>query len=220
MKTVRVITISREYGSGGAAIGQNLAKHLGWKLLDRELILEIARRAHVQPSQVTEMDEHPTSFIALLLKGFWRGNEYTWSGPVPDIIDPDYLAQLSAAVIVEASKLGHCVIVGRGAQCVLQDHEDAYHVFIYGSYQRKFKRVQERCLTKAEGERFLAEVDVNRAAFIRQHYNCDWTNRYLYDLMISSDVGIEQTATTILSAAGLLVPKCTLEPEQAVGSVH
>ncbi|MFZ0419435.1 MAG: cytidylate kinase family protein [Candidatus Sulfotelmatobacter sp.] len=56
MKTVRVITIAREYGSGGAAIGQELAAGLGWKLLDRELILELAHRAHVQPSEVSRIE--------------------------------------------------------------------------------------------------------------------------------------------------------------------
>jgi len=71
MKTVRVITIAREYGSGGAAIGQELAADLGWRLLDRELILELARRAHVQPSEVSQMDEHPRSFIERLLNSLW-----------------------------------------------------------------------------------------------------------------------------------------------------
>jgi cytidylate kinase len=67
MKTVRVITIAREYGSGGAAIAEELAIRLAWKLLDRELILELARRAHVQPSEVSQMDERASSFIARLL---------------------------------------------------------------------------------------------------------------------------------------------------------
>ncbi len=164
------------------------------------------------------MDEHPTSFIALLLKSFWRGNEYTWPGPVPDVIDPDYLAQLSAGVIREAAKLGHCVIVGRGAQCVLQDREDILHVFVYGSHQRKLERAQERHSTRTECEGFLAEVDATRAAFIHQHYRCDWTNRHLYDLMISSDMGVERTAMTILSAAGLLDPKQILKPELTAAS--
>ena len=133
MKPVRVITIAREYGSGGAVIGQELAARLGWKLLDRELILELARRAHVQPSEVSQMDEHPSSFIARLLKAFWIGNAYTYSGPAPDVVDADYLAELSAIVISEAAKLGQCVIVGRGAQCVLREREDAFHVFVYGA---------------------------------------------------------------------------------------
>jgi cytidylate kinase len=207
MKTVRVITISREYGSGGAAIGQELAGRLGWKLLDRELILEMSRRAHVQPSVTTKMDEHPTPFIALLLKGFWHGNEYTWSGPGPEVIDPDSIAQLSAMVIHEAARLGRCVIVGRGGQCILQDHEDAFHVFVYGSLPRKLERTQTRHLTKTECEWALTDVDRTRATFIRRYYGCDWTDRRLYDLMISSDIGIAEASTAILAAAGLTVPE-------------
>jgi cytidylate kinase len=207
MKMVRVITIAREYGSGGAAIGQELAARLGWKLLDRELILELARRAHVQPSEVTQMDEHPRSFIARLLEAFWLGNIYTWSGPVPDVVDPDYLAELGAIVIREAAKLRQCVIVGRGAQCVLQEREDAFHVFVYGSRQEKLKRIQNRYPTHTECEASLDEFDRIRGAYIRTYYRCDWTNRHLYDLMINSDAGIDRAVGVILNAAGLAVPQ-------------
>lgn len=85
MATVRVITIAREYGSGGAAIGRELARRLGWKLLDRELILELARRAHVHPCRVSEMDEHATSFVNRLLKSLWLGSMVTWSGLLPSL---------------------------------------------------------------------------------------------------------------------------------------
>lgn len=207
MKTVRVITIAREYGSGGAAIGQELATRLGWKLLDRELILELARRAHVQPSEVSQMDEHPSSFIERLLKAFWIGNTYTWSGPAPDVVDPDYLVELSAIVIREAARLGRCVIVGRGAQCVLREREDAFHVFVYGSKQEKLKRIQNRYSTHTECEAALDEFDRIRAAYIRRYYRCDWANRHLYSLMINSDAGIDRTAAVILNAAGLAAPE-------------
>ena len=83
-------------------------------LLDRELITELARRAHFAPAEVARLDEHPRSFIAQLMKAFWRGSIETWSAPPPaDVVDEDYLAKLSAMVIEEAADLGHCVIVGR-----------------------------------------------------------------------------------------------------------
>jgi cytidylate kinase len=207
MKTVRVITVAREYGSGGAAIGQELAARLGWKLLDRELILELSRRAHVQPSEVSQMDEHPSSFIARLLKAFWIGNAYPWSGPAPDVVDPDYLVELSAIVIREAAKLGQCVIVGRGAQCVLQEREDAFHVFVYGSRQEKLKRIRNRYPTNTECEASLDEFDRIRTAYIRRYYQCDRANRHLYDLMINSDAGIDLAVAVILNAAGLGAPE-------------
>ncbi len=203
MREIRIITISREYGSGGAAIGQDLAKRLGWKLLDRELILEMARRAHVAPSEVSQMDEQAASFIARMLKGFWMGNSYVWSGPAPEVVDSDYLAELSAVVIREAAKLGRCVIVGRGAQCLLQDYEDAFHVFVYGSRIEKFKRTRTRYSTPAECEAAFDEIDRTRAAYIRRYYKSDWLHPHLYDLMLNSDIGIERTTDVILSAAGL-----------------
>lgn len=207
MKTVRVITISREYGSGGAAIGQKLANRLGWKLLDRELILELARRAHVQPSEVSQMDEHASSFIERLLKAFWLSNTYIWSGPAPDVVDSDYLAELSAIVIREAAKLGHCVIVGRGAQCVLGGREDVFHVFVYGSRPEKLKRIQTRYPSHTECEAALDEFDRARADYIHRYYKCDWAHRRLYDLLVNSDIGIDRAVTVILSAAGLTETK-------------
>jgi cytidylate kinase len=207
MKTVRVITISREYGSGGAVIGQELANRLGWNLLDRELILELARRAHVQPSEVSQMDEQASSFIERVLKAFWLSNTYIWSGPAPDVVDSDYLAGLCAIVIREAAKLGQCVIVGRGAQCVLQECEDAFHVFVYGSRQEKLKRIQSRYSTHTECEAALDEFDRTRAAYVRRYYKCDWAHRCLYDLMINSDVGIDRSVAVILCAAGLTASK-------------
>ncbi|MFZ0864362.1 MAG: cytidylate kinase-like family protein [Candidatus Sulfotelmatobacter sp.] len=207
MKTVRIVTIAREYGSGGAAIGQELAVRLGWKLLDRELILELARRSHVQPSEVSEMDEHPSSFVAKVLQSFWLGNFYAWSGPAPEVVDPDYMAELSAIVIREAAKLGQCVIVGRGAQCVLREREDTFHVFVYGSRQEKLKRVQTRYPTHTECEAALDEFDRTRRAYIRKYYKCDWANRRLYNLMIDSDIGIEGAVSIILRAAGLTAEK-------------
>lgn len=203
MATVRVITIAREYGSGGTAIGRELARRLSWKLLDRELILELARRAHVHPCKVSEMDEHATSFVERLLKSLWLGSIVTWSAPAPDIIDPDYIAELSGMLIREAAKLGKCVIVGRGGQCVLQDDDDVFHVFVYGSRHQRLKRVQSLYLTKAECEAALDEIDRTRAVYIRTHYGCDWASRQLYDLMISSDFGIDRAASVVLRAAEL-----------------
>jgi cytidylate kinase len=204
MKAFRVITIAREYGSGGAAIGKEVAGRLGWKFLDRELILEVACRAHVAPSKVVELDEQPGSFIAKILKVSWLGDVHARPGPAPDnVVDPDYLAKLSGIVIGEAARLGQCVIVGRGAQCVLRGQEDAFHVFVYGSREEKLRRIQGRHPTQAECEAALDEIERTRAAYIRKYYECDWANRQFYHLMINSDLGIERAASAILTAAGL-----------------
>jgi cytidylate kinase len=203
MKDIRVITIAREYGSGGAVIGQDLAGRLGWKLLDKEIILELARRAHVRPSDMAQMDENPGSFISRILKAFWLGNAYAWYGPATQIADPDYVAELTGMVISEAAKLDRCVIVGRGAQCVLRDRDDAFHVFLYGSREERLKRILNRHPSRQACEAALSEYDHMRASYIRQYYKCDWANPHLYHLMVNSDFGLERTEALILSAAGL-----------------
>ncbi|MBZ5682871.1 MAG: cytidylate kinase-like family protein [Acidobacteriia bacterium] len=110
-------------------------------------------------------------------------------------------------VIREAAKLGQCVIVGRGAQCVLQEREDAFHLFVYGSRQEKLKRIQSRYSTRTECEAALDEFDRTCAAYIRRYYKCDWAHRRLYDLMINSDMGIDRAVAVILCAAGLTASK-------------
>jgi hypothetical protein len=202
----RVITIAREYGSGGGLIGSEVAKLLGWKLLDRELITELALRAGVQPSEVATLDERPRAFIASLMKAFWMGNIETWSGrPATAILDEDYVAQLSAIVIAEAAKLGECVIVGRGAQCVLRQR-DLFHIFVYGSTAEKTKRIQARHPSSQDVQMEMREIDKVRAAYIRTYYHCIWDDRHLYNLMIDSDVGIDRAVETILCASGLWNP--------------
>jgi cytidylate kinase len=203
MTMIRVITIAREYGSGGGLIGRELARRLGWKLLDRELITELAQRAHLAPSEVARLDEHPRPFIALLMKAFWRGNIETWSAPPPtDVVDEDYLAKLSAMVIKEAAGLGHCVIVGRGAQCVLRK-KDAFNVFVYGSTAEKLKRLQQRYSSLRDAQMAIEEMDRVRAAYIRTYYHCGWDDRHLYNLMINSDVGVDRAVDAIICTAGL-----------------
>ena len=203
MTTIRVITIAREYGSGGALIGRELAGRLGWKLLDRELITELAQRAHLAPSDVARLDEHPRPFIARLMTAFWRGNIETWSAPPPtDVVDEDYLAKLSAMVIQQAASLGHCVIVGRGAQCVLRE-KDVFNVFVYGSTEEKLKRLQQRHSSLQDARPAIQEMDRVRAAYIRTYYHCSWDDRHLYNLMINSNVGVDRAVDAILCTAGL-----------------
>ena len=210
MKDIRVITIAREYGSGGAVIGQGLAARLGWKHLDKEIILELARRANVRPSDMAQMDENPGSFISRLLKAFWLGNAYAWYGPATQIADPDYVAELTGMVIAEAAKLDRCVIVGRGAQCVLRDRDDAFHVFLYGSREERLKRILTRHPTREACEAALGEFDHMRGSYIRQYYKCDWANPHLYHLMVNSDIGLDHTEALILSAAGLTAHESAL----------
>ena len=200
----RVVTVAREYGSGGGSIAGMLAEKLGWKLLDRDLISRLAARVHCSPDDVTRYDEHPPSFLSRLMRAYWAGGVDSWaSGPITDIVDADSLAATTASVIHEAAQLGDCVIVGRGAQCVLGDRPDAFHVFVYARKEERLRRLRHRHEVGHAAEAAMAEIDRVRASYIRRYYGEAWDKRSLYHLMMNSALGDARVVETILNAAGL-----------------
>jgi len=94
------------------------------------------------------------------------------------------------------------VIVGRGSQCILQQRDDAFHVFVYAPRGERLARLLRRDprLSKAEAEKKLDSEDATRAAYVRDHYREDWQNRHLYQLMLSSCLGEKEAVSIILSA--------------------
>ena len=200
----RVVTVAREYGSGGGRIAQLLAGRLGWKLLDRCLVEKIAETASIEPQLAEKFDERPDPWLDRLAEVFWQspGLRGYIGGHVPGRFDGEVAAHLTRRIIEEAAEIGDCVIVGRGSQCVLQQREDAFHVFIYAPRGERLARLLRRDppLSKAEAEKKLDAQDQTRASYVRDHYGDDWQNRHLYHLMISSSLGEKEAVSIILSA--------------------
>jgi cytidylate kinase len=200
----RVVTVAREYGSGGGRIAQLLAGRLGWKLLDRCLVERISQMASVEPQAAEKYDERLDPWFNRLADALWRGPGLSGfiAGPLPNRFDAEVVAQLTRRIIGEAAEIGDCVIVGRGSQCILQPREDAFHVFIYAPHGERLERLRNRDphLTKAEAQKKLGAQDDLRAAYVRDHFGQDWANRHLYDLMVSSSLGDEAVVSTILAA--------------------
>ncbi|MGB7589845.1 MAG: cytidylate kinase-like family protein [Terriglobia bacterium] len=201
----RVVTVAREYGSGGARIAQLLADRLDWKLLDRCLVEKIAQVARVEPKVAEQYDERPDPWVNRLVRALWQGGSMrgTMAGPIPELFDADTMASLSQRMIEEAADIGNCVIVGRASQCILQKRADAFHVFIYAPRAERLRRVRSRHANRAEADLAMDARDQERAALIRRYFNQDWSNRHLYDLMISSKLGEEVVVPTIMSAMGV-----------------
>jgi cytidylate kinase len=201
----RVITVAREYGSGGGRIAQLLAERLDWKLLDRCLVEKIAQVAQVEPQLAEKYDERPDPWVNRLVRELWQAGlvRGTMSGPIPDLFDADTMAALSQRIIEEAADIGNCVIVGRASQCILQQRSDAFHVFIYAPRAERLRRICSRHASRTEAEEALVARDQERAALIRRYFSQDWSNRHLYDLMISSKLAEETVLRTILTAMGV-----------------
>ncbi len=196
---IRIITVEREYGSGGTAIAKRLAEQLGWKLWDEEITAEIARVAQVDFQTARICDEHVDSLLSRLFKVYARGS-YERALPIGDagLFDADQMFSTLERVIADVASRGNCVIVGRGATYILRARADAYHVFVYGSVEEKLRRLKAIGKSEKESLQLIEEIDRERAAFIRHYFKGEWPYRPLYHLMLNSKCGDESAVELIL----------------------
>src|SRR5690242_2600195 len=188
---IRAITIGREYGSGGSLIAQALSARLGWRLIDDPLIAEIAKSVRASAEVVRAREECVDPWFHRIMRALWRGG---FEGAVARIEDEAWdseaIAKLWHRVIVEAAEIGECVTVGRGGQCLLQKRKDAFHVFVYAPMRDKVERLRDREPAGTDLAAAARDRDRRRAEYIRYHFNQEWTNPHLYQMMLCSSVGI------------------------------
>jgi len=202
---VRIITVEREYGSGGAMIARRLAATLGWKLWDEELTSEIARVANVAPQEAARCDERRDPFLYRLFKVYARGS-YERSLPIGGgrVFDTDCMVEVLHQVIEDVASRGNCVIVGRGSAYILRNRPDAFHVFVYAPVEEKVRRVMSLGKTEEEARELVQEVDAERAEFIQHYFGAQWPARWLYNMMINSKFGDEFATGRILEGVAAL----------------
>jgi cytidylate kinase len=199
-----VITISREYGSGGGTLAEMLARSLGWKLVNESLVAEVAKRAKIDPEVAARYDECVDPWFHRLVKSLWQGGYEGLATTVDtQMVDSEAMAKLAGEIIREAASLGQCVIVGRAGQSILRQRNGVFHVSVFGPHQEKIQRMRDRLAPGTDAERVMEETDRRRAAYINRFYGEDWKDRRLYHLVISSVLGLETVRDTILCAAGL-----------------
>src|SRR5581483_4237594 len=202
---IRIVTIEREYGAGGAVIAEKLAARLGWKHWDAEITAEIARQAQVDQSSIERLEERVDPLFYRLMKVFMRGS-YERSLPVEnlDYLDCETLVTFMSRVIENVAADGNCVIVGRGAPYLLRDRSDAFHVFIYATWEEKMRRLRETGKSEKEATELLESIDHERATFVKTYFGKDWPTRQFYHLMLNSKVGDEIVIRTILGEIAAL----------------
>jgi cytidylate kinase len=211
----RVLTVNREFGSGGGRIAQTIAGWLDWKLLDRDIIDAIAYTAHVDKHVVVRYDEHVDSWLRRLNQQAMRSAALAAGLELRDnsVFDAEQMVKLTQKIVEEAYAEGNCVIVGRGAQCILQHKPDVYHAFVYAPLRERIVRLRQRLEKGANIEQRIRTVDTERAKYLQEYFGKSWCNLHLYDLMISSGLGdnpVEDenfTARAVLYAMTGQLPK-------------
>jgi cytidylate kinase len=199
-----IVTIAREYGSGGSDIGRQAAKMLGWELLDRQIIERVAAVNNVDRAWAAEADEQSCRWWEKVLSGFRYGGPALYLGGAWDMgVDRDLLQQFTVHVIEEAGKMGNCVIVGRSSQCVLRNEPRAMHVMVYAPLEEKLERMKQRHPHEHDLRRLLHSIDAERLRCAQDYFGCDLRERGLYHLCVNSTLGIDICAELIVHAIRL-----------------
>ena len=172
---IKIITIEREYGSGGGEIAHLLAKQLGWKIWDELLTEEIARLADCPKAVVECREERPDPLYYRLFKSFLRGSyEGSINAHKLKLVDSECILKFTEEVVQQAAKTGNSVIVGRGSQQFLKNRPDTLRVFLYAPREDKVRRLLARGKSVAEAEELVDTVDRERAAFIEKYFHAEW----------------------------------------------
>lgn len=189
----RVITISREFGSGGRTIGKLVAERLGIPCYDQELIEKIEEKSGLAKEFIAERGEYT-------LKGGWLANAFA-DRSLNGLSVQDYLWTVQRKIILELAEEGPCVIVGRCADYILDGKADCLKVFIHASIEKRAQRIVEKYGESAEApEKRLRDKDIRRSAYYHFYTDVEWGIAKNYDVALDSGViGLDRCVDIIAS---------------------
>ena len=200
-----VITISRQLGSGGAYVGQQLAKKLDVFYADREIIRQAAEELLVFKEDIESRDEKILSFW----KSFLRSCAVAPDAYVPpQIIAPSdcELFKTESEIIARIAKERSAVIIGRCGSYILREHPNHVSIFLYGDMPFRKQRIQKMYNVSVEiAEKMLAKNDEERARYNHTFTGKEWTDARQYDISIdTSKIGIEKSIELIMNYLELI----------------
>jgi cytidylate kinase len=214
-----VITISRQYGSGGDQIADRLCKILGYQQFDKQLVIQAAVEAGISETEIYDYSEENHRVRSFLDRLFSRtavmGAGPIW-GEVGDVYVPqeiqlseDMMQSLVQKAIRSAHQKGNMIILGRGSQVVLQNEPDTLHVRLEAPLENRIQTVKE--WLKAEKQTFQADVEIRREAqdliverdaasrdYIKRFFQADWANPILYHVVLNTGKLSLERATELI----------------------
>ena len=190
----RIITIGREFGSGGRTIGREVAKKLGIPCYDQELIEKMAEESGFTREYVEKESENASL-------GSWAASALGMDGTYTAPTNQDRLWAVQSRIIREIAEKESCVIVGRCADVILEDKADLLRVFIHADFEARAKRIVEKYgETEVPTEKRLRDKDKRRALYYQFFTDRKWGDIENYDIILnSSTLGLERCADLIAS---------------------
>lgn len=197
-----VITISRQFGSGGHEVGEKLARQLDVPFYDKALIAMAAKQSGLSEEVFANADEKATSS---LLYSMVMGS-YSFGARVPGINEMpinDKLFIIQSDIIKKAAAEGPCVIIGRCADYILREHENCLNVFVHASKEERVRRsVAKKDCEERKASDFVTKKDKQRANYYNFYSNKRWHDLQNYDITIdTSRFTVDEAVELLMDAA-------------------
>lgn len=189
-KSPLVITISHQFGSGGAYIGQKIAKDLDFLYFDREIIVQVAKKLGVLEESIAEREEKATSKWEFIINTIAHADlsqisSYTYSEA--DLLSDEEIYKAESEIISKISQEKSCVILGRGGSFILRQHPKHVSVFLHSNVENRSRRVKELFnISENEAVKLVERKDKERSRYINKFTGQDINNARLYDLSINT----------------------------------
>ncbi len=195
----RIITISRQYGSGGREVGEKLAEKLGYAYYDKEVIQRAVEESDISKEFFESGGESSGSILSYFLS-FANGQSSADESSLPL---PDRIFLIQSKVLKKLASEGPCVIIGRSADYVLRDEPDTLKVLIYADKESRVERVMKRkTLTEKGALARIKKIDKGRALYYEQFTGNKWCDVLAHDVAIStSKFSIEDTVNILADIA-------------------
>jgi len=205
-----VVTISRQYASGGSTVARLVADRLGWQLVDNEFVDRVAREAGVSRKEVEEHEERVPGLIDRLARALVASAPEAFVAstepPESGFATEEELVRATETVIEQALREEkNLVLVGRGAQALLAQHEQSLHVFIVAPREHRIEAAMKRLgVDRETAEETSDRADDGRRRYVKTYYDREWDTADNYHLVISTGVfSYEQAAEMVVGAVGM-----------------
>lgn len=199
-----LVTITRQYGSGGSEIARLCAARLGWTLIDNEFVDHVARLAGLSPDEVARREERAPGLLERLARTLAVASPEmfitTAGSPAPVEADEATIVKMTERVIAQAAEEGRVVLVGRGAQAVLATREHALHAYVVASKAWRERVAVERLgVNPADAAKVLETTDQQRDQYVKTHYGRERQDVTQYDVVLNAErLGLEGAAEVIV----------------------
>ena len=200
-----IVTISRQYGSGGSEVAEQVARSLGWTLYDNAVVEEVAQRLRMTPAEVSAREERLPSLVERMASAMALGvpEMMPMVGDIAAQPSEERMVMMTRRVIEDAVRAGPVVLVGRGAQCMLASRTDALHVFCYAPVEELVRyAVHVLGVPFTDAARTVADMNRQREEYVKHHFKRDWRDLSNYDLCVNTArLGIDGSAAIVTSLA-------------------